>query len=922
MKYCLNCFEQIDDNQKICPHCHYVEGTPPPKQQYLDPGAIFEDRYIIGTALGSGGFSVTYKAFDASLNKVVAIKEYFPMDVCTRAPHSEDVVIFSDEEKADAFEKGKAKFEEEAKRMARFQGVEHIVQVYDTIEANHTCYIVMEYLDGETLESYINRKGQIPEEEAINIIVPVLDALEKIHAQSMVHRDVSPSNIMLLKDGDVKLLDFGSARYTNADYSRSLTVLFKEGFTAEEQYYTNGHQGPWTDVYSVGATLYYMLTGVKVESALDRKVNDTIVFPSMIAAVHRNVETAIMNALTTDYRLRTQSAHDMKAELTSMTSVSMHYTRKSVADSNLIPKPLRIIAPVAIICLLVFMVAVSNGAFIHFDETYTSISNESTVPALVGLTTKEAKNKLKERGITADLNRIDSPYEESNTIVSQNVPAGSILSGKDQAVILDVATGSSDVLIPHYEGLNSQEYLKKLKKIGLKKIIIKERSSTLYANGAIISLEGEDDEEKPVNVGVNKSFNTANKLIVYVAKKEEKQKSSEKVTVPDLKGKSLNDDKFTDLKKNDLKLIVDRYVSNDEPAGTIVNQITKGQVNKGSVVHVVVSASNQSIKVPNVIGMKKKEAIQALKRAGVSSSQIKPVKQESTKVKKGLVVAQNGTENNLVSEAAMIHVAISEGFKVPDVVGESQKTAIPIIKTNGLKVKKHYAYHKGYKNGEVIYTTPSRSDYVSKGKTIDVYVMKSSDTIDADHYKGMSSQNVIDSLKKKGYTKFDTKSKHSDSVGSGKVISVSPSGKHKLNAKITVTVSLGSRKKTIQKDTTASSTKKSSQTQNNRSTVKSSSSSSSSLSQKRSSTNTSRGSSTRNRTSHNNTTKSSTTSTQKSRSNRRQTTQRQSTNRTSQRSSTKKQTTKRQTTQRQRTKKSNGSGSKDKVDWSSGETIV
>ena len=327
MKYCLNCFEQIDDNLEVCPHCHYHMNTPPEKQQYLKPGAVFDERYIIGTALGSGGFSVTYKAFDASLNKIVAIKEYLPMDVCTRAANSEEVIVFSDEEKANAFLEGKQKFLDEAKRMARFQGEGHIVQVYDTIEANNTCYIVMEYLDGQTLESYMLEKGKLPEEEAIKIIVPVLEALEKIHAKSMLHRDVSPSNIMLLKDGDVKLLDFGSARYSNnSEYSRSLTVLFKEGYTAEEQYYTNGHQGPWTDVYSAGATLYYMITGVRVDSALDRKVNDTIVFPSLLAPVHRNVETAIMNALTTDYRLRTQSAHEMKAELTSMTSVSMRYT--------------------------------------------------------------------------------------------------------------------------------------------------------------------------------------------------------------------------------------------------------------------------------------------------------------------------------------------------------------------------------------------------------------------------------------------------------------------------------------------------------------------------------------------------------------------------------------------------------------------
>lgn len=794
MKFCLNCFRQIDDEAHVCPHCHYQVGTPPAKPTYLKPGTIFADHYIIGTALGSGGFSVTYKAFDYNLNKVVAIKEYLPMDVCRRSADSNEVVVFSDEEKVETFLQGKEKFEEEAKRMARFQGVDHIVQVYDTVEANNTCYIIMEYLDGETVESFVKRHGKVDEAKALRIIVPVLEALQVIHSQKMLHRDVSPSNIMLLKDGDVKLLDFGSARYTNTDYSQSLTVLFKEGFTPEEQYYRNGHQGPWSDVYSAGATLYYILTGVVIDSALDRKISDTIMFPSMFASIHRNVETAIMNALSVDYRSRTQSAQEMRNELLSETSVDMHYIRNRQSDAHLVPKPLKMIASLALTALLAFVVAVSNGAFIHFDEQYVDMDDDQAqIPSLIGLTRKDAVKQLNQRHMKASFTTVNDPSAQANTVLTQSLTPGTIVSTKNRKMTMKIATGETKVMIPRYSGLEATDYIQQLKENHLTKIVTVEKKSDIYAPGAILSLEGEDANGQSVNVGVNKTFSTADKLIVNVAKKTKVSQANQATKVPQLVKHKINGVAKA-LKKAGLKVIVDHYENNDLPVGTILrtDALTNSQKKRGDTIHLTLSAGKLTIKMPDIRGLSRDEAVTRLEAAHVQSDHIRVNEEDSTTVKKNVVISQNGTQGMLMAENAYVDLTVSRGFALPNVVGNNADNAIATLQNSGLVVDRQYNYTPGYVNDTVTATGPNPGQYVSKGDSVEVYIQKDNADIDEAYYEDMSMDDCLKDLKAKGFLSIDVYYSFSDDIEEGHVISVSPSGNQKLTATISVTVSEGS----------------------------------------------------------------------------------------------------------------------------------
>ena len=333
MKICFGCFEQYDDSFDICPHCGYAEGTEPELATYMRPGAILNERYVIGRALGHGGFSVTYLAWDALLLHKVAIKEYLPSEYATRRPGESRLTIFSGKE-GEYFQFGKEKFLDEAKRLSAFQNEAGIVHVYDCFSANETAYLVMEYLDGITLSEYLKKEaavspqGRIAPEEAISMLTPVMLSLQRVHDSGMIHRDIAPDNIMLLKDGGVRLIDFGAARHAVHDCGKSMTVIIKDGYSPEEQYNSHSVQGPAADVYALSATLYQMITGITPPGAIERgeylqkHKRDMLPPPSKFnKAVTKTQDTAILNGMALHTQDRTQSIAELYEELTAQTPV-------------------------------------------------------------------------------------------------------------------------------------------------------------------------------------------------------------------------------------------------------------------------------------------------------------------------------------------------------------------------------------------------------------------------------------------------------------------------------------------------------------------------------------------------------------------------------------------------------------------------
>ena len=263
----------------------------------LPVGTILGGQYRIEKVLGQGGFGITYRAIDHTTGGYVAVKEFFPD---TLAYREKTTVISYPGERSENFEYGKEGFLQEARTLAEFIGNENIVRIYSYFEENGTAYFVMEYIEGVSFDKYLKDKGgKIPFDEAKRILVPIMDALAVVHSKGIVHRDVTPDNIYITNSGEVKLLDFGAARYSLGDKSRSLDVILKHGFAPKEQYTRRGKQGAFTDVYSLGATFYFALTGRRPPDSVDRLDEDDLIPPTSLGVKLTDYqERAIMQALS------------------------------------------------------------------------------------------------------------------------------------------------------------------------------------------------------------------------------------------------------------------------------------------------------------------------------------------------------------------------------------------------------------------------------------------------------------------------------------------------------------------------------------------------------------------------------------------------------------------------------------------------
>ena len=335
-----------------CPHCGFSESEYKQNPRCLPSNTILAGKYLVGKVLGEGGFGITYMGYDLNMKARIAIKEYFPVELVSRdttrltSPDGKavsgggsDRVISLSGEKSKTYQQGLKKYVDEARNVSQFSGIPGIVSVKDFFYENDTAYIVMEYIEGVSLKEYLKQKGgKVSEEEALAVMRPVLEALEKVHAAGIVHRDISPDNIMLTFTEEtgvesagkqagqagangpafygniaaVRLIDFGAARMTAKNDQKSLTIILKHGYAPEEQYRSHGEQGPWTDVYALCAVFYRMLTGKVPEPAMDRLFSDGLKRPEELGSkVSPAVSEAIMRGLAVKKEDRIQSVREL-----------------------------------------------------------------------------------------------------------------------------------------------------------------------------------------------------------------------------------------------------------------------------------------------------------------------------------------------------------------------------------------------------------------------------------------------------------------------------------------------------------------------------------------------------------------------------------------------------------------------------------
>lgn len=378
MKMCLGCFTAIDDNAVNCPYCGFSKANYNPNKWALEAGSILNDKYIIGRTIGKGGFGITYLAWDMNMQVRVAIKEYYPGNLVTRdLTDSEHYSVSTvSDELSGEFEAGLERYVNEARVLSKFFQLPGIVSVKDFFYANNTAYIVMEYIDGMSLKTYLEQRGgTLPHKEMLNLVQPLIGSLAIIHENRLLHRDISPDNIMIDKNGDIKLIDFGAARAVTDETQQSMTVVLKHGYAPVEQYSRKSDQGPWTDVYALCAVMYKIVTGSIPEESIERIHKDDLV---PVRSINRKVPVylarAIEKGLSVNVAERYQNMGELYVDLFHNSNYKMFMDNQKTLWYKVVRNFL-----IAIIVIL-FLIVLGGGIYIaNQDKIDTLIEDVHSV---------------------------------------------------------------------------------------------------------------------------------------------------------------------------------------------------------------------------------------------------------------------------------------------------------------------------------------------------------------------------------------------------------------------------------------------------------------------------------------------------------------------------------------------------------------
>lgn len=601
-KFCYNCMMPV--NSEKCGHCGYIQ-TNKTSAHHLKPGTILNGRYYIGKAIGQGGFGLTYIARDLNLDMIIAVKEFFPNGYVNRNSNVSSVVEIAGEKNIEFFNSGKKRFIREAKLLAKFSENNNIVDIRDYFEENNTGYIVMEFVRGETLTKYLNKNGKFSTDEILDRMIPLFYSLDTIHKSGLIHRDISPDNIMLMSDGSLKLMDFGSARYINFWDNHTMSIMFKPGYAPEEQYRQKGSQGPWTDVYAICATIYKCVTKSTPDDSMERAFKDNMKKPSELGAdISEKVEEVLLKGMAVYKEDRYQtmgelaqafinaSGKDYKAyteivdtEITEPTDIendktvfyseneddkTEYYTETvtpEIKDEVIQPTPEKKIKKsrkkLYITIALLIISAVISGIFAYERSTYRK------VPNLTGIQLSKAESIIKKNNLL-----LKSSYKYSDTVKKGLVISQSPLKDTSvkmgTAVKIAVSKGKL-VAVTDLKAMNIEKAEKLLKDKNLYIKVTKTKYSKKYKKNCIISQSPPKNSSLPENSTVE----------VVLSKGEKKY------AVPNLVGKNYNAIKKS-LKKFKVKTTFE-YSDKDE--NIILSQTPKPgkKLKRGSKVNLIIS---------------------------------------------------------------------------------------------------------------------------------------------------------------------------------------------------------------------------------------------------------------------------------------------------------------------------------------------
>ena len=671
---CFGCMQPMNAEEKICPHCGYAPGTPAAEAIHMRPGTCLARRYTVGKVLGWGGFGVTYIGWDEILQQRVAIKEYLPSEFATRVPGSSKVVIFEGD-RGEQYRSGMVKFVEEARHLAQFQNEPGIVKVFDSFEENDTAYIIMEYLEGETLSALLEREGTIPEDQAVAMLTPLMESLQVVHEKGILHRDIAPDNIFITKDGEVKLIDFGASRYATTSHSRSLTVIIKPGYSPEEQYRSRGDQGPHTDVYALASTLYKMITGVTPPDALERRAEyenhnkDILKEPHKIKKdISLARENAILNGMNVRIEDRTPDVKTFIKELNADPPARRIYGKIKKIDLYRLPLWLKVAVPSALALVLVFAGLLAGGVIRLGVQQKNFMIPDGVVmvPDVEGMVSADAIRKIEESGLLARTEgNIETAYVEAGVIVLQSPVTGSFLA-KNGEVRLTVSSGGGIVspvggkaIVPYIIWDTEETAKEKLTTAGLGEPEIRYAYDDNVAEGQIISQEP----------AVGTELEEGSRITLTVSL------GAAPFELPDVTGKSEEEAEKT-LTELGLKVSKEYEQSSDAGEGSVLRQdLPAGsKVRRGDTVRLTVCSGKETVEVPDVAGMPQAEAEKLLKDNGFT---VNALENFDETIPSGTVISQQPEAHSQQVKGSEITLYVSKGPKETE--PNSTEAAVPTL---------------------------------------------------------------------------------------------------------------------------------------------------------------------------------------------------------------------------------------------------
>ena len=794
MRLCKGCMEHYDNDLHTCPYCGYVEDTPPESPIHLFPGVLLNERYIVGKVIGYGGFGVTYIAYDCVLQFKTAIKEYLPSEFATRMLGQTNVTIFGGN-KHEQFIDGLNKFTDEAKKLAKFHSEEGIVKVFNTFEENNTAYIVMEYLDGETLADYLEREKTIPSDKAIEMMKPVIGSLKNVHKHGIIHRDIAPDNVFITKKGDVKLIDFGAARYATATHSRSLTVMIKPGYSPEEQYRSRGDQGSHTDVYAVAATMYKMITGHTPPDALERRAyfenkgKETLPpIRKYVRDIDTNIETAILNALNVRIEDRTPDMETFLNELTSTEPVKRRAGKIKKIDPLTWPLWAKISIPTAAVGLAVFIVLLATGHIVHKSDGDTDEipEGQTRVPSVISREVTEGEAKLSESNLLMMIGeKVNNEEIPENYILTQDIDGGAVVP---ENTVINVSVSSVEkTVVPNILGMELEKAKATLEELGFV-VTVEEQYDNVIAEGCIITQSAEPDSE----------LADGSEIILTVSKgKDPNQKQEVKeVTLSDFVGMTYND---VIKKAEELGIsvkVTERKYSKSYEKDVVMEQNpeAKSKIKTSQTVELVVSLGYNKVTVPDVTYMTEEKAKTQLTSRGLKFS---VTYENSETIAEGLVISQNPKSDTEVDPESTVKLVVSKGassFEMPNVVGMQQDNAASTLTGKGLSVTISYEQNDSKTEGEVLSQSVKSGTSVKRGDSVVLTVCTHSSVVTVPNVVGKTQSDAEKAIKDKGLT-VNVVTVNSDTVEKGKVISQSPAGGSGLKKGDMVTINVSDGKK-------------------------------------------------------------------------------------------------------------------------------